>query len=62
MLSKPDNYTHWFYDYSVHRYHPNTLCICVRKDLDIGTELKVAQTVLGVTLYTKFERARCPEE
>jgi hypothetical protein len=51
MLSEPNQYERWFYDYSVIKSHLNTLCICVRKMSRISTELKEIQSILDIRLY-----------
>jgi predicted O-methyltransferase YrrM len=62
MLSEPNQYEKWFYNYRAIPRHMNTLCICVKKSAQISSELSKIRDLLDMPIYGGFKREDCPEE
>jgi predicted O-methyltransferase YrrM len=61
MLSAPDDYEKYYYDYPVLPKYPNSLCICVHKSSSGAMSMGDIQKAVGMKLYRDFTSASCKE-
>ena len=62
MLSDPSQYEKLFYSYTVMKSHPNSLCLCLRRDSQANEHLDRIVSITGIHLYTGFTANDCSEE
>jgi hypothetical protein len=61
MLGEPGRYDKFYYDYSIGRAHPNTLCLCLRKGSAARAALDSIRQALDLPLYELMDANACPE-
>jgi predicted O-methyltransferase YrrM len=61
MLEDAARYEKFFYDYSIGKAHPNTLCICVRKVSTARAAVEPIREALDLRLYEALDLRACPE-
>ena len=61
MLIDPGNYEKFFFDYSIGKAHPNTLCVCLRKASAARLALDRIRQALDLRLYETMTPGACPE-
>ena len=61
MLYDPKQYDKWFYDYQLSKTL-NSLCICIKKESQASRQLPEIQKIIGINLYTGFNRESCRED
>lgn len=62
MMNPASDYEKYFYDYRVHDFFLNTLCICVKKDSGAHSAVPRLADLLGIAFYSDYPQEKCPEE
>jgi predicted O-methyltransferase YrrM len=61
MLTDAARYEKFFYDYSIGKAHPNTLCLCLRKGCSARAALESIREALDLRLYGAMDPRACSE-